>query len=321
VQTTTFPLTGSTSSDLNSNHSMVLHLQRSEIFRDYQAAYETTTGLPLALRPAGSFQSPLHSSKQVNPFCALLAATNQSCAACLRLQQRMETEAATEPKTFQCFAGLSESAVPVRVGANTIGHLQTGQVLHLTPTKARFNAVVRQLTAWGAKFDQKQLATAFFQTRVIAKKQYEAVVHLLSVFAQHLSAVSNQVLVMEATHELPAVTKARAFIAAQHGEVLSLAQVAHSVNMSAFYFCKIFNQETGLTFTTYLARLRVEAVRRLLLNPHTRVSEAAFAAGFQSLSQFNRTFRRIAGESPTVYRERLHGPSTAGHLHSLAHAA
>jgi AraC-like DNA-binding protein len=38
-----------------------------------------------------------------------------------------------------------------------------------------------------------------------------------------------------------------------------------------------------------------------------RVSEAAYATGFQSLSQFNRVFRRVAGESPSVYRERLHG--------------
>ena len=81
--------------------------------------------------------------------------------------------------------------------------------------------------------------------------------------------------------------------------------------MSAFYFCKMFKKATGLTFTDYLARVRVEKVKNLLLNPHKRISEAAFEAGFQSLSQFNRVFRRIAGEAPTVYRERLHGGSAA----------
>jgi AraC-like DNA-binding protein len=43
-----------------------------------------------------------------------------------------------------------------------------------------------------------------------------------------------------------------------------------------------------------------------MLNPHKRISEAAFEAGFQSLSQFNRVFRKVAGESPTTYRDRLH---------------
>jgi AraC-like DNA-binding protein len=62
-----------------------------------------------------------------------------------------------------------------------------------------------------------------------------------------------------------------------------------------------------LPASSKLARVRVEKVKNLLLNPHKRVSEAAYEAGFQSLSQFNRVFRRIAGLSPTVYRERLHG--------------
>jgi AraC-like DNA-binding protein len=73
----------------------------------------------------------------------------------------------------------------------------------------------------------------------------------------------------------------------------------------------MFKKSTGLTFTDYLARVRVEKVRNLLLNPHKRISEAAFEAGFQSLSQFNRVFRRVAGEAPTTYRDRLHGSSAA----------
>jgi len=322
MQATHFPLLAATASSHPSAETRIVpQLQRSQIFRDYQQAFETSTGLPLALRATGTFQSPLQASKRVNSFCALMASGNASCAACLRLQQRMEAEAATEPKTFQCFAGLSESAIPVRVGENTLGHLQTGQVLHTAPTKAGFKAVLRQLEAWGSKVDRRRLETAFFQTRVIAKKQYSAVVRLLGVFAQHLSAVSNQVLVIESNDEVPAVAKARAFIATNHREELSLVQVAQAVNMSSYYFCKIFRKATGLTFTDYVAHLRIESVRQLLLNPHTRVSEAAYAAGFQSLSQFNRTFRRIAGEAPSVYRDRLHGGAPGGQHLSLAHAA
>jgi AraC-like DNA-binding protein len=95
------------------------------------------------------------------------------------------------------------------------------------------------------------------------------------------------------------------------GEPLSLVQVARAASTSAFYFCKIFKAATGLTFTDYIARARIEKTKQLLLHPHTRISEAAFEAGFQSLSQFNRVFRRVAGESPTTYREHLHGTGSA----------
>jgi AraC-like DNA-binding protein len=106
------------------------------------------------------------------------------------------------------------------------------------------------------------------------------------------------------------ITRARSYIADHQGEELSLKEVARAVNTSAFYFCKMFKQATGLTFTDYLARVRVEKVKNLLLNPHKRISEAAFEAGFQSLSQFNRVFKKIEGLSPSDFRGQMH-PTTA----------
>jgi AraC-like DNA-binding protein len=58
-----------------------------------------------------------------------------------------------------------------------------------------------------------------------------------------------------------------------------------------------------LTFTDYLSRVRVAKAKTLLLNPHLRISEIAYDVGFQSLTHFNRMFRKIVGESPSYYRE------------------
>jgi AraC-like DNA-binding protein/ligand-binding sensor protein len=286
---------------------MVAQLKRSQIFRDYEQAFRETTGLPFNLRAIEAFDLPFHDQPNENPFCALMGKSNKSCAACLQLQKKVEVEARLEPKTLKCFAGLCDSAVPVRVGENLVAFLQTGQVLLHTPTKEQFAKTTRELLKCGTEVDLKRLEEAYFQTRVIQKKQYESILRLLTIFAQHLSTLSNQLSVTEASAEVPAVTKARLFIAEHQADELSLTQVASAVNMSAFYFCKTFKKATGMTFTDYLARVRIEKVKNLLLNPHKRVSEAAYEAGFQSLSQFNRVFRRIAGESPSVYRERLHG--------------
>jgi len=78
--------------------------------------------------------------------------------------------------------------------------------------------------------------------------------------------------------------------------------VAKAVNTSTFYFCKMFKRITGLNFTDYVSRTRIEKAKNLLLNPNLRVSEIAFEVGFQSLTHFNRVFKRIVGESPTEYR-------------------
>ena len=281
------------------HHGLVTRLQDSQLFRDYRSAFQTATGLPLVLRVAGAFDAPLAGSKQINPFCALMAGRSRSCAACLQLQERVEREAIAESKTLQCFAGLSESVVPIRLGDTIVAYLQTGQVMFRPPTRARFRSALRQLEEWMVEADAVALEKAYFRTRVLARPHYDATVRLLASFAQHLSLLSNELMIKEAAAEPPAVAKGRAYIAEHLGEPISLTQVAAAANTSAFYFCKIFKHAVGLTFTDYLARTRVEKTKQLLLNPNVRVSEAAYAAGFQSLSQFNRVFRRVTGESPT----------------------
>lgn len=294
--------------------ALVPQLQQSEIFRDYHQAFETTTGLPLGFRSPGAFQAPLHASRRLNPFCALMARRNTSCAACLQLQERLENEAVSEPRTIECYAGLNETAVPVRVGDKLIGYMQTGQVFLRPPSNKRLKEVLRQIGVPETSVLRDELERAYFQTRVIGRKQYDSIVRLLAIFAQHLASVSNQILVREATAELPAIVKARAFIAEHQGEDMHLEEVARAANMSPFYFCKLFKRTTGLTFTAYLARLRIESAKQMLQNGHTRVCEAAYASGFQSLSQFNRVFRRVAGESPSEFRD--HSPT--GSPQSLA---
>ena len=298
----------------NAKHSreLVRQLHESEIYKDYEKAFRETTGLPINLRPIEAFDLPHHGDPQESPFCALMASTNQRCAACLQLQRKVEVEARMEPKTLKCFAGLCDSAVPVRVGENLVAFLQPGQILLHQPNKREFKKLTRELINWGVVTDLKRLEEAYFQTRVLEKKQYEAVLRLLTIFAKHLSSLSNELMVTAQQAESPMITRAKVFIMEHQHEEMSLRQVAGSVNTSAFYFCKMFKKATGLTFTDYLARVRVEKVKNLLLNPHKRISEAAYEAGFQSLSQFNRVFRKVAGEAPTVWRDKLPGHSAAG---------
>lgn len=302
---------------------VINRLSQTELYRDFHRSYEEITSLPLGLRAAGSFQPPLSESRQVNPFCTLMAGRNATCAACLRVQQDIEEKSTGETATVQCFAGLTESVVPIRAGEQVLGYLQTGQVVHAKPSKARVHKVMAAVRGSGAPVDEKNFEAAYMQTRVLPRRQYEAAVRLLAIFGRQLTSSVNQAMVTEAASEPPAISKSRAYIAEHLTEELTLSQVARAANMSAFYFCKMFKRATGVTFTDYVARVRIEGVKSLLLKPHVRVSEAAFEVGFQSLSQFNRVFRRVVGESPSDYRDRLHRsalPPAAGHG-SLVHAA
>ena len=284
---------------------LIEKLSSSQIYQDYEKAFSQTTGLPLALRPVEVWQLVHQGKKNQNPFCMLIGQNSRSCAACLDAQREIAEQAKEGARIFSCFAGLCEAAVPIFVGKELIGYLQTGQVLLKKPTQVDFSRITKRLLSWGFKTNLNKFEEAYFNSQVLTSSQFEAIVRLTSIFAQHLSIVSNQVVLQQENAEPPNIVRAKQYIQEHQANDLSLSEVARAVNTSTFYFCKMFKKATGLNFTDYLSRVRIEKAKNLLLNPNLRVSEIAYEIGFQSLTHFNRVFRKMVGQSPTEFRSKL----------------
>jgi AraC-like DNA-binding protein len=130
-----------------------------------------------------------------------------------------------------------------------------------------------------------------------------------------LSAVEFENASSRSRAEPVEVWKARKFIEEHSGEELSLRSVAKGVNIHPNYLSEKFKQVTGMNFVEYVACTRFKEACRLLHNGDLRISDIAFTAGFQSLSQFNRVFKRLSGKSPTQFRVAKHGsPSSVEFL-------
>lgn len=282
-------------------------LRETDLFKDYQQAFEQATGLPLHLHGVNEAPGGLNDRPGSNAFCQLMAKSNQACASCYALQKRIEEEAGLDPRSLHCFAGMCESAVPVRVGAKVIAFLQTGQILLHQPDADQLSKTSRLLMEWGSQVDLKKAEEALLATTVLTPEQYNAMIRLLSIFAGHLSACAHS-LTLEATAKEPdTIIAAKRIIKAGSGHEMSLALVARAVNVSAGYFSELFHKATGITFTEYVARVRVAKVKILLENPRLQITAIAFETGFQSLSQFNRVFKQVAGVTPRAYRNGLTG--------------
>jgi YesN/AraC family two-component response regulator len=210
-----------------------------------------------------------------------------------------------EAQSVICAHGLTDTAVPVRLGDKLIGFLQTGQIFRKKPTEAQFERSAKLSAEWGVPAEQEQLREAYFGTKVVGTPQHNSVVKLLSIFAEHLAMVSNRIFVEQQNSELPVITRAKEYIQQNQTEDISLGQVAKAVHTSTFYFCKLFKKATGVNFTEYVSRVRIEKAKNLLLNPNLRVSEIAYEVGFQSLTHFNRVFKKLIGQSPTEYRTQV----------------
>jgi len=101
------------------------------------------------------------------------------------------------------------------------------------------------------------------------------------------------------------ILRARNFIRECSADPLSLRGVARAAGLSAGHLSEKFKNVTGSKFVDYVARIRFEKACECLAKEQKRVSEIAFEVGFQSLSQFNRIFKKLSGKSPTEYRQAL----------------
>ena len=160
------------------------------------------------------------------------AQTNHSGAACLQLHRQVEESARLEARTLRCFAGLFDSAVPVRVGDKLVASLQPGEVLPAKPRRREFSRAAARLAEFGAQFDEQRLEQAYFETRVVLRKNHESILRLLSIFAQRLSVLSNQLMVTGQAAEMPGIARARAHIAEHYSGDLSLPGVARRISIA-----------------------------------------------------------------------------------------
>ncbi len=282
-------------------------LAESPFLKTWRRAFLLATGLEAELVPAeacAGISTP--DSRSANRFCRDLQGF-RGCASCAMMRQTLWEDAAEKATSTKCFAGLREAAVPVRIGDHPIAFLMVGQVFDHAPAPGAFEGVAAQLHEDGlAPASIDELRQAFGESPVMETERFHAATTLLAAFSLQLAGEMNRLLMSEDHVESPVISRAKQYINAHLDERITLDEVAAHVCVSPFYFCKIFKQATGMTLTEYVNRRRVEWAKRKLMNPHARVTEVAFDVGYQSLSQFNRSFLRYAGESPTKFREQTH---------------
>lgn len=93
------------------------------------------------------------------------------------------------------------------------------------------------------------------------------------------------------------------YIHANYDQHPDVNAVAASVHLSTPAFCRYFKKQTKMTFTDFVNQYRITQAKTLLLKGLT-VSEACYEVGFESLSHFNKVFRKLAGENPSAFKIR-----------------
>lgn len=95
------------------------------------------------------------------------------------------------------------------------------------------------------------------------------------------------------------------YIRANYMQDLSVQIMAEKTNYSEPYFCRMFKQIFGQNFTSYLTEYRVSMAKKMLEQPTVNIKEIGRAVGYEDSNYFAKVFKRVAGQSPTEYRNRV----------------
>ena len=99
--------------------------------------------------------------------------------------------------------------------------------------------------------------------------------------------------------------KAKEYIRENFQKDLTLDEVSKVVDISPYYFSKLFKQETGENFIEYLTKVRMKNAEELLKDSSYSIKEICAASGYGDPNYFSRIFKKYEGVTPSEYRERL----------------
>ncbi|MBV6628248.1 MAG: helix-turn-helix transcriptional regulator [Rivularia sp. (in: Bacteria)] len=129
------------------------------------------------------------------------------------------------------------------------------------------------------------------------------VIHLLRKYSDIRANIDEETINEQTEYKLK---QALRYIDGNLDRHLPLEEVANKVNVSKYYFCRLFSQYVGTSPYRYLLQRRIDKAKILIQqNPDLKMADIALECGFKSQSHFNRQFRNLTGTTPCNYRSNL----------------
>ena len=140
-----------------------------------------------------------------------------------------------------------------------------------------------------------------YLTEVVAIKEYE---QLRSWFLSKMGAACSRVSNRKTEQQESVVSRAEVYIREHYSQDISLDDVSRQVNISPYYFSRLFKEEAGVTFVEYLTSLRIDKAKELIREGKLSIKEVSGAVGYADANYFSRLFKKQTEMTPREYREK-----------------
>lgn len=178
---------------------------------------------------------------------------------------------------------------------------------------------IPELSAVRRLFEKARSGVSFYgQTKIIVGQKlkrlstldhFEQLIELLSIL--HILAHSVELTVLDSRpvpghfigKEQSRMNSIYRYIEEHYQRRIDISTIAGMIHLTTAAFCRYFKKTTHMTFTDFLNQYRINQAKKMLLHDKN-VTEACYGSGFENLSYFNKTFKKIAGENPSQFRKK-----------------
>ncbi len=278
------------------------YLLNSDLFSIYRSSFEKVTGHTVAFIHPDVRETPVKEVQRCgNAYCSILSLSNSCSKRCLSHTIQLSELANASASTSQCSANMTSTLIPVKAQDKIVAYLRTGQVkLELTSLDFTKLDEVQKSLPLSVATDLKK---AYDGMASIGEKRYLDQLVVLGAFAMQLSNIAEKAV--DRTHIDSILTeRCKQYIARNLSEKICLDSLAEHTKVTNSYMCKQFKKYTGMTIVEYINLHRIKLAKQILIEREgEKIIDIAYECGFQSLSQFNRTFQKFVSSSPTSYRK------------------
>ncbi len=122
-------------------------------------------------------------------------------------------------------------------------------------------------------------------------------------FVSKIAAACRDVVQSKEKQSSSSVERAKSYIAERYNKDISLDEVSREVDISPYYFSKLFKEETGENFIEYLTSIRINKAKQLISGSDMSMKEICTEVGYSDPNYFSRIFKKNVGVTPTEYKE------------------